>query len=270
MARWSASKPGSIRCACCRLRRKRPAPTSAMSDSATCDATSRLRRPKRRFDPLGALVRSFSSTTRSGFDAWTAGARPKRTPVASATSEGEEQHAPVRVQVERIGRQERRPERPEQPLRPVREQHPGRAADEREQRALGQQLAHQPAASGAERQPHRDLLLPRRRAGEQQVRDVRARDQEHEADDRHQQTAGRHEPGAEAGIEDRRLRQRQRGHVAPMVVVRILLRELLADRPEVGFRLLDRHARLDRPVMLKTSARRDRTASSMNPLVVTG
>jgi hypothetical protein len=36
--------------------------------------------------PVGALVLSLSSTTRSGRDAWIAGARPKITPVATDTA----------------------------------------------------------------------------------------------------------------------------------------------------------------------------------------
>ena len=69
---------------------------------------------------------------------------------------------------------------------PDREHQSDDAAGDREHEALGERLADQPAASGAERQPHRDLLLPRRRAAQQQVGDVRARDQQHEADHGHQ------------------------------------------------------------------------------------
>ena len=45
-----------------------------------------------------------------------------------------------------------------------------------------EQLADQLAARRAERQPHGDLALPHEAARDQQVRHVRARDQQHEAD----------------------------------------------------------------------------------------
>ena len=64
---------------------------------------------------------------------------------------------------------------------------PSAAADQAEDHALGEQLADQAAATGAERGPHGDLALARRRAREQQVRDVHARDQQHEADGAEQQ-----------------------------------------------------------------------------------
>ena len=51
----------------------------------------------------------------------------------------------------------------------------------REQNALGEQLPDQPAAAGAEREPHRELALPRRGPRQQQVGDVRAGDQQHRA-----------------------------------------------------------------------------------------
>ena len=57
-----------------------------------------------------------------------------------------------------------------------------RAADDRQHHALGEQLADDAAARAAERGADRDLALAARGAHQQQVRDVRARDQQHEAD----------------------------------------------------------------------------------------
>ena len=51
---------------------------------------------------------------------------------------------------------------------------------------FGDELTHQPAAARANREPDADFLLPARRARQQHARDVRARDQQHQADDRHQ------------------------------------------------------------------------------------
>ena len=59
-----------------------------------------------------------------------------------------------------------------------------RPAGERQQHALGHELAEEPAAARAERGPHRELPMPRFRARQQQVGEVRARNQQHESDGR--------------------------------------------------------------------------------------
>ena len=63
--------------------------------------------------------------------------------------------------------------------------HPGNrdaeaAAERREREVLGQQLAHEPGAAGAERGANRQLLLTLAAAGQQQVGDVGAGNQQHE------------------------------------------------------------------------------------------
>ena len=68
---------------------------------------------------------------------------------------------------------------------PPREQQSGSGSQRHQHDAFGQQLADQPAAARANRQPHRHLVLPRRGAGEQQVGDIGAADEQHDADDRH-------------------------------------------------------------------------------------
>src|SRR6266516_5710715 len=65
---------------------------------------------------------------------------------------------------------------------PEREQQPQRAAEQREQRAFGQQLADQAKPSGAESGADGDLTLARRRARQQQVRGVGAGDEQNESD----------------------------------------------------------------------------------------
>jgi hypothetical protein len=59
---------------------------------------------------------------------------------------------------------------------------PSSAAGGREQEALGEDLADQPPARGADRRPDGHLALPRRGLREEHVRDVRAGDEQHEAD----------------------------------------------------------------------------------------
>ena len=79
----------------------------------------------------------------------------------------------------------RRPEGDDRPRHPIRDEQPGGAGEQREEQALGQELADEAAARRAERQPDRHLVTPGRRARQQQVRDVGAGDQQHQADHRH-------------------------------------------------------------------------------------
>ena len=60
---------------------------------------------------------------------------------------------------------------------------PTSAGGDREEHRFGEQLPNQPRPAGAERQPHRDFAAAADRSREQKVRDVRAGDQQHEADD---------------------------------------------------------------------------------------
>ena len=63
----------------------------------------------------------------------------------------------------------------DQPVRaPISQQDSQCSSHQRQRDAFGQQLAHQPCACRAQSQPYRDLLLPRRRARQQQPRNVRA------------------------------------------------------------------------------------------------
>ena len=74
---------------------------------------------------------------------------------------------------------------------------------DRQQHALGQQLADDAPAAGAEREPDRDLAPPRRGRRQQQVGDVGARDQQHGADDAAEQ-------------------QRDRLHLLPLVGIAVV------------------------------------------------
>ena len=87
----------------------------------------------------------------------------------------------------------------QQRAQPGRKQQARAAAEERQYHALGQRLAHETCASRAKRQPNRDLLLPARRPRQQQVGDVRARDEEHQAHHRHQDVERRRHLSAHIG-----------------------------------------------------------------------
>ena len=79
-----------------------------------------------------------------------------------------------------------------------------RAADHSEQRALRQEVARQPSRAGAERATDRDFTVTRFRANEEQVGDVRARHEQHEADRREQ------DPERAGDVADERIVHRQR------------------------------------------------------------
>lgn len=138
--------------------------------------------------------------------------------------------------------------RHEPPEQPVREQQSERSAEDREQDALGQQLADEARPAGAERQPDRDLLAPLVRSGEQQVRDIGAGDQKHDPDDRHQDHRDLNDLRAAltAGIQTR-VEQRHGAGAAALVVGREGLFELAEDRLEVCPGLLDADAGLQAP-----------------------
>ena len=68
---------------------------------------------------------------------------------------------------------------------PDREQQTGRPAGQAERETFRQELAPDASSTRAEREPYADLAPARNRAGQEKVRDVDARQQEHEGDRRH-------------------------------------------------------------------------------------
>jgi hypothetical protein len=62
------------------------------------------------------------------------------------------------------------------------EQQPGDTTNDREDEAFGQELSNDPRATRPQSRAHGELAIPRRRPREDQMRDVRARDEEHARD----------------------------------------------------------------------------------------
>ncbi len=147
------SNPVSIRLRVCAARAGRGRPRSAqISESATCATTSTWRRLKQRARSRGgrcrpAPARSSAPGTTSGFDACSAGARPKRRPVSSARRGGEGEHAAVERQRRRIdGEGQRQLGGDDRAERPRRQEHAERCR--RGSRAAGSRSsAAAPAAS---------------------------------------------------------------------------------------------------------------------------
>ena len=160
---------------------------------------------------------------------------------------GEDRHAQADVlDARQVGRQERH----EGVDRPRRGDEAERAADGEERRDLGRRLRDQPSARGAERRAHRQLALTRQRAGEQQVRQVRAADQQHRRDGGEQHIQRPPDGGHGVG------QHRHDLGIGPLVHARILARELRRDRRHVRLRPRDRHARFqsrDREIRVRQS-----------------
>ena len=124
---------------------------------------------------------SFSASCGSRPAMRSAGARPKTSPLSRVSPQREGQHRPVHPRLRQPGhvlraeRGEQRP-RPSSP-RACRARPPAAG----EHQALGQRLAQEVPAARADRGANRHLARARRAAGEQQVGDVGAGDEQHEA-----------------------------------------------------------------------------------------
>ena len=136
--------------------------------------------------------------------------------------------------------------RAEQAQRAVADGEAGGRRDQRQDDALGDELARDPPLAGAEREPRRELLQPHARSHEHEVRDVDAADQQHEEraaphqierrlDVAHQRVLQRIDDGVEAGVDQQLLQycgnfSRLRG----VERVDLLLRQFDAWRPASG------------------------------------
>ena len=87
-----------------------------------------------------------------------------------------------RVEPRQVGGRQRHQEPDPRPGEPEPQQRAGPS----EHQALGQELAHDPPGGATQRHPHRQLLLARRGADQQQVGDVGAGDQQHERHGAHE------------------------------------------------------------------------------------
>ena len=153
------------------------------------DLRRRQRRPESRgrpARPTAAPVWPLSSGIRSGRVLWIAGNSPNSRPVPSASTRGEDQRRRVereRHHVGRVGRQERRHESSVQRATST----PAAAARiaSSTTRSAAARISCQRAAPIDS--AHRHLAGAARRAREQQVGDVGARDEQHEAGDAQQQ-----------------------------------------------------------------------------------
>ena len=103
--------------------------------------------------------------------------------VADGNRHREAEHAPIERQVE-VDAVVRGGELPDEHLAaPVSEDQAEDRARRRQAGSLGEQLTGEPQPRGAEREPDAQLVTPRDRARQQQVGDIRAGDEQDQADD---------------------------------------------------------------------------------------
>ena len=151
------SKPGSTRCRSQRLRMRRPAPIRRTSERATSDTTRMLRvlfPPRVGVRPPEALLEGFGEV----------GRRPSPRRRETGEDAGQHRHDEGegengRAQSDRsVVRQLVRQEGDDRVHPEARDEESERAAHERQEEGLGDELAEQPAAARPQSAPESDLL----------------------------------------------------------------------------------------------------------------
>ena len=129
-----------------------------------------------------------------------------------------------------------RQEREDGARAPGGDEEPEPAAEEREEKALGEELPEEPLAPGAEGDADRELAGPAARAREEEVGHVGAGDEEDERDRAEEDEEER------PHVSDHRVGERHQARAGALVGVGIGEGETARDAVEVGLRLRDRHA----------------------------
>src|SRR5260370_174213 len=104
---------------------------------------------------------------------------------------GKSQHAGIERKIDRAIQKKRWPEGPQHIASPIRYQQTGQTAHQRKQGAFRQKLTHQPQPPSAHRRANAQLFLAFGGLREEQIGQVDARDQQHQADHTHQHAAGK-------------------------------------------------------------------------------
>ena len=165
-----------------------PLNTASESPISTMIISEYLRR-LRVFAPVPAP--DLSSSFGSARETWSAGTRPMMTTHTTHADDPEREHPPARLRRDHPLGDARRNVRLEQLVGPERGQETEREARDGEQSALEEQLGDDVSPRRTERRPQRELSAASQSAGELQVGEIRAGDEqhrEHRADQREVKT----------------------------------------------------------------------------------
>ena len=153
--------------------------------SAICDPTSRFWTRGR--DPPGEpLPPCLRDLARSGWDARSAGAIPKRIAVSSESPSVKPRTMPS-TRISSAGRYQVGARMAKSLVPTCADQYPQRATQQCEDDALGEKLPHQTKPAGAERRPGRHLPVPVGGSTHEQAGDVAAGDQQEENGGTHEE-----------------------------------------------------------------------------------
>ena len=167
-----------------------------------------------------------------------------------ADDRGEREHANVEPEIDEQGNRRRDAHRHQEPCRPEGDADRPGGPGHRQDEIFGEQLSNQPAATGAERLPERDLDVASGRSRQYEVRDVDADDQQDE------RTEG-HERGREYRDGLRSLRMQHRAPVHRHCRLRAfglarLGAQLASNRVEIDLRACASDARSESAGQMKT------------------
>ena len=177
---WT-SNPGLTDMSLAKLRSSRPAATSRTIASAIFSC----RQEAARTAAAARFARARAAFAKARLQIGIRGEQGRGQAEATARDGGKEQGEAQDPQVHANlvhARQARREERAQALDAPVSEGHPRHPAEQAEHRGFAQQLADDPSSPGTERRPNGDLSRAGSCARQEQVGDVGASDQEHEAD----------------------------------------------------------------------------------------
>ena len=179
----SRSKPTSRVASAKNVRAKRPAATTSVSDKRDLRDDQAVANAEAAIggDAAALLLDRFVRRDSAEADA---GASPKTSAVALATSMVNAEHAPIerQVEIDAIASRSRAARRAAGCSTARRARPSAAPAADRMQR-LGEQLPGEPQPRRAKRQANAQLVAPRDGARQQQVGDIGAGNQQHEADD---------------------------------------------------------------------------------------
>ena len=178
--RSSGRNPGSTVIRLRSVPMNRSAPTTSTSENAICATTRNRRRPKRSRSAVTPRPLAFMAAPGAMWVARNAGASPNSMQVrrASALVNASTRASGLTSTNRRLASVVRNATRPA--LSQCASTAPAAAPADRQQHALRHELPHDASARGADGQPHRDLALPRAGAGQHEVGQVGAGDEQHQ------------------------------------------------------------------------------------------